>query len=686
VSGLCAVVSRTAAPPDVYLLQAMEAAAPHRAGGWTGRCLTSRAAIAQLNRSDHPPALVRHPQTGVTVAADARIDNRDELRSVLGADPGSLRLHQPGGAAHGPRGEEGTAAGDAGLVAAAYLRWGSPCLERLVGDFALIVWDPRRMRLLLARDPMGMRALYYRAEPGRILAATEAKQLRAAPGVPDEPDERMAACYLAGAFGAPEWSYQRGIRQVPPGHAVLVGERSVRTLRFWDVDPGLRVSHPTPAGYAAHLRELFVEAVRTRIRGDRPAGSLLSGGLDSGAAAAAAGLLVEQEALAPGLYSYSWDFGSLVECDERHISRHIVSRYGLASRDVPVADAGPLAGYPAHAPDPDDPFHGHFQVVLDRAFARARDDGVGPLLTGMRGDLAAGPIDLGYRRLFLEGRWADLRAELVRHEEVTGEGLLALARRRLLPGMAKRMAPRALARALRRRGEPPRERHGAPTIPPWIHPELVERVDLPELLSAYGDVPAPELDGPFRRRRYQWLFAPMHLRWAVSHERRVARFGATAVDPWSDRRVVEFCVAIPQQVLDTGAGPEKPLVRRAMRGVMPEPFRREARKTPPTRLYDETLRQASAATVRNLLSNSRSEARGWLVTDPLREAFERFVTNGGPPPAKLWWALSLEWWLREREREPPLRTGREGLPDSLPDLNIPHGDAVRPDHGRLPAP
>jgi asparagine synthase (glutamine-hydrolysing) len=632
VSGFCGVVARREVPVDPAALERMIAAAPHRATGAVGRHAERHATLAQLQRRPLPPhggAVTVDDATGVVVVADLRLDNAAELRRSLGADA--------------PADD----AGHASLVAAAYRRWDLECLPRLLGDFAIVVWDPRRRRLLLARDPMAMRALYYRVEGDRVLVATEVAQLLAVPGVPDAPDERMVAAYLAGNFGALDWTYYAGVSQVPPSHAVCLEAGMTRTWRYWDVDPGRRILYRTEREYADHLRELFLEAVRARIAGPQPAGVLLSGGVDSGAAASAAGWLLEREPLAPGLRTYSWDYGHRTECDERHISRHILERYAITGTDVPVADAGPLGGYPDHAPHVDDPFHGHFQTMLDRGFAQARGDGVGPLLTGMRGDLAIGPVDEDYGTLLRSRRWSELNGELRRHAAVSRESTASLARRYVLPAVvqtARSRSPVGWVRWATRRNGTARQ---APPYPAWISADLARRVDLPALLAAYGDVDTPELEGPLRRRRYQWIFMPMHLRWAVSHERRVAGFDMQAVDAWSDRRVAEFCLAVPQQVIDRPFAVDKRLAREAMRGIMPDAFRREAGKTVPTPLYEETLRTRASATVRHLLTDSRAEAAGWLDSAALLGRYEAFAA-GGTAPDELWWALSLEWWLRAR--------------------------------------
>ena len=638
VSGIGALLFRDAHDEkDVdRLLQRMEAPVPHRSRGGAYRSVDPWGGLMQLVRRPpstpgHPGSgtseavpqgtLYRHPSTGIEVALHARIDNAGEVSGALGLPP-----DPPDGA----------------LVAEAYLRWGEGFPARLVGDFALALRDPRRRRLLLARDPMSMRPLFFRVEPGRVLAASEVKQLLALPGVPAEVDERMAACYLVGVFGDPVWSYWKGISQLPPGHILVAEPGAVRIRKFWEVDSGRRLVYQRDEQYAEHLKELVLTASRARLPDAGGLGIFLSGGLDSGiAAAAAAWVRGGSGTWQVPIYSYSWDFGDLTGCDERSRSSILVDHFGFHGRDVPVQDAGPLAGYPDEPFDRDDPFHGHFQSLLDRGMAAAAADGVVRLVTGMRGDLAVGPTHVDYHVMVREGDWAWLLRELAIHGHAAGTGLPSLLRHYLSGRVGVRQVLGSLGSLRRATSEPdPRTR-----IPSWLSPAFVREVELPELIRQYDQVPALPLEGISRQARYQWLFTPMIQRWAVSHERRASTFGLEAVDPWSDRRIAEFAVAIPQHVLDPESTLDKPLAREAMRGILPEAFRTAARKTIPQPLFERGMRSAGRIMAHNLLHNMSSGARGWVSETVLRTRHREF-SEGAPLPEGFWWAVSLEWWLR----------------------------------------
>ncbi|TDI72442.1 MAG: asparagine synthetase B, partial [Bacteroidetes bacterium] len=209
------------------------------------------------------------------IVYDGRLDNRLELKESLG-----LKRSEP---------EENFS--DAALILGAYRKWGLECAEHLLGDFAFAIWDASERRLYAARDAMGMRAFYYRAELGRFLFGTEVKQILEAPDVPCEINETSVAAHLVGYFGKLSSTFYEGIDQLEPAHVLVVDEAGVKTWRFWDIDPEKQIWYSNYSDYYDHFREVYIEAVRSRIDTIRPIGIMLSGGIDSGAIASTAAWL-----------------------------------------------------------------------------------------------------------------------------------------------------------------------------------------------------------------------------------------------------------------------------------------------------------------------------------------------------------------------------------------------------------
>jgi asparagine synthase (glutamine-hydrolysing) len=624
MSGLCGIVHFDGKPLTAESLRSMANAASYRGPDGINYWSRNGAGFAHLALHVTPESVrERQPLDNgdLVLTADARIDNRDDLILRLGA-----YLQEKGPT-------------DAELILAAYRRWGDESPAYLIGDFSFAIWDQRRRRLFAARDPMAMRAFYYRVEPNRLLFATEIKQLLALTDVPAELFEPAVAAHLAGVFGPLDWTFYRGINQLSPAHVLVVDAQSHRTWRYWDIDPEYRLEYREEAQYAEHFRELFKESVRCRLRSVKPVGIFLSGGVDSGAIASTAGWLMRQGfAKPPAFRAYCWAFDSLPQCDERHISRGITEHYGFPSTDIPVDEACPLMEYPKHGPDRDEPYIGVYQALIERTLDAARADGVALMLSGDRGDLVSGGWVLDYLSLLRARRWRDLWSEFQTQSRLSGASLSRVVAENLytvLPALARHR----LRRVVRARPAIPRAKY-----PGWLDSSFAKRVDLAEIARRSGI--QPKVDGYSRRMRYEYIFTLMHMRGMVWSERTYAKFGQCFADPWSDRRIASFALAVPQQVLNRPGELNKRLVRQAMQGIMPEPVRQAARKIVPSPVYQRALKEQAKDTVRMLIRDSRAALHGYIDEKLFGEHYEALL-NGGRQHHCFWWTLTLEMWLRE---------------------------------------
>src|SRR3989442_1004237 len=227
-------------------------------------CLVQALAAQALPARPGPEACARvgaAPPLAGSLHADARIDNRAELCSVLSA-PSTVT--------------------DAELILQAYARWGERCPEHLLGDFAFALWDARRGFLFCARDHFGVKPFYYHHRPGRLFAfASEIKGLLVLSDVPRRLNETRVADYLVPLLEDKEITFYEGIVRLPPAHHMTVSRDGVRIEQYWALDPDREIRMKSDGEYAAAFREIFTEAVRCRLARPIPVGSMLSGGLDS---------------------------------------------------------------------------------------------------------------------------------------------------------------------------------------------------------------------------------------------------------------------------------------------------------------------------------------------------------------------------------------------------------------------
>ena len=202
-------------------------------------------------------------QSGMVVAWNGRLDNRDELINDL---PGPPRRD----------------VSDVVLAASSFEQWGDGSFGKLVGDWAFSAWDPLKKTLVVARDYIGIRHLYWHVGPTRVMWSTHLEPLALLLGHPLSLDDEYVADYLAHLPAADRTPY-RQINAVPPGHFISIQNGIPTTKRYWFFGPSKRICYRTDAEYEEHFRHVFRQAVRRCLRCQSPILAELSGGVDSSA-------------------------------------------------------------------------------------------------------------------------------------------------------------------------------------------------------------------------------------------------------------------------------------------------------------------------------------------------------------------------------------------------------------------
>lgn len=168
---------------------------------------------------------------------------------------------------------------DSETILAAYEKYGTECVSHLRGMFAFAIWDERRKRLLAARDRFGIKPFYYAEVGGTLIFASEIKALL--PLLPDiRTDAGAFAEYLTFQYTIGEHTLFEGVKQLMPGHQLVVENGKVRIERYWDVHYEIDYDH-TAHYFEGRMRELLDDSVNVHLRSDVPVGSYLSGGIDS---------------------------------------------------------------------------------------------------------------------------------------------------------------------------------------------------------------------------------------------------------------------------------------------------------------------------------------------------------------------------------------------------------------------
>ena len=539
----------------------------------------------------------------------------------------------------GPEGVEIAAdAPDPEQILRAYLRWGDACVDRLVGDFAFVLWDGPRRRILAARDPLGVKPLHYRCAGGRFLYATFVSDLFPM-GAPRIVDERRVADALVPELEGidAEATFFEGIRRLPPGHRLVVEDGREKLERWWSPDASRELRLKDDREYVEAFLAAFREAVSSRLDPDTFA--MLSGGLDSSAIAGVAKSVRPLTTIS----AVTRDPG----CEETAHVRRVLATGGfdpiVVDREGASAHAAAIDRFLAHWAEP---FDGAMilPVVI---YAAAREHGARSVLDGVDGDAVASlepdHVDALLRRgLFaLALREARGLTRFYRHADPgfpsPARLLAASLRRALVP------AP-ALAAVRRWRRE---TRHRTSLEGSLVHPDLARRAHVGERLEALAARrPAGRSLDP-RARQAAELTHPYLAAALERYARAAASQGIEARHPFLDRRLVELCLAFPwdQKVRD---GWSKSIVRRAMEGILPDSVRwRRGRwvRLGPAFLDDAIATRFSRDEA--LAADTMSALTPYVDLTAWRRLVDRFVARRDPMEgAAIWQTLLLARWLR----------------------------------------
>jgi asparagine synthase (glutamine-hydrolysing) len=264
--GIAGIVSsQERVPAD--LIEAMCEAQRHRGPDSRGLHLEDgvglgiqRLRVIDLETGDQP---IYNEDRTVVVTLNGEIYNYRELRRELER-----------------RGHRFTTNGDTEVIAHLYEDHGPDLVRHLEGMFAFAIWDARRRRLVLARDRVGKKPLFYALVDGRLSYASELGGLMCDSAIPRRIDASSLDCYLAYGYIPAPWSIWEDVRKLPPAHTLIWEEGAISIERYWQLEYAEKLAG-TRAELEEELRRLVGAAVRRRLIADVPLGAFLSGGVDS---------------------------------------------------------------------------------------------------------------------------------------------------------------------------------------------------------------------------------------------------------------------------------------------------------------------------------------------------------------------------------------------------------------------
>jgi asparagine synthase (glutamine-hydrolysing) len=621
--GIAGIARASGAPVDREILERMCEAQSHRGPDARGLYLDDgvglgiqRLRVVDLVTGDQP---IHNEDRSVSVVLNGEIYNFRELRRRLRA-----------------AGHQLSTDGDTEVIVHLYEELGPACVRELHGMFAFALWDSRRRQLLLARDRVGKKPLFYCERPGGLSFASEMRALLQDPEVPRDIDHHALDAYLAYGYVPAPLSAFAAVRKLMPASTLIYRDGVLKTERYWHLDYSRKLP-PTPMPEVCdQIRTGIRDAVRRRMVADVPMGAFLSGGIDSSAVVAAMaeispepvktfsiGFEEERYNELPQARRVASEFATdhhelVVRPDAVEILPKLVRHYG-----EPFADASALPSF---------------------YLARFASEHVTVALNGDGGDESFA----GYPRYTTNLALAKLDAipSPIRH--AAG----ALAGRLPLGGdpraMRSRLGRFAIALAL--------DREGRYLAQQWRFTEA-DRVRLytREYSAMLGDSRAAEtVLGPWHSSNASELldqfldvdvssYLPGDL--LTKMDIATMAYSLEGRSPLLDHQLMELAASLPS-AMKVGRGQGKRVLRMALRGWVPDEVLdapKQGFELPVARWFRGELRDFT----RDALLDPSSTSRGWCRVEEVRRLLDEHTAGSHDHTRRIWTLLMLELWLRE---------------------------------------
>ncbi len=521
---------------------------------------------------------------------------------------------------------------DVAIVAMAFEKWGANCFPKLIGDWALSIWNPGNRSLILAKDPIGTRHLYYSFDNDQVTWSTILDPLVRLAGKTFALNEEYIAGWFS-MFPAVHLTPCDGIHSVPPSSSVLLRPGKQAVSKYWDLDPEKKIRYRTDAEYEEHFRVVFAKAVQRKLRSDRPVLAELSGGRDSSSIVCMADtIVVRGTAETPRLDTLSMYDDSEPNWNERPYFTKVEEKRGRTGWHINVGAQDPEK-IPAPEPPPESP-HSRFVPTPGydgRTSPQIRicmaSQGNRVVLSGIGGDEVMGGVPTPAPEL--ENLLARAHFGALAHQLK----VWALEKRKpwfhLFWEAARGFFPPALV------GVPKYMRPA-----PWLQSSFAKRhwvalTGYPSRTKLFGPLPSFQenvstLD--VLRRQLACKALPFE----PPFEKRY---------PYLDRGLLEFMFAIPREQL-VRPNQRRSLMRRALVGIVPDEILNRKTKAFVSRSPMVAISN-DWAHFAGMTQNMLSSALGIVDSERISEALQKVRRGEEVPIITLKRTLSVEGWLKD---------------------------------------
>src|SRR5579864_2951521 len=521
---------------------------------------------------------------------------------------------------------------DTETILHAYEEYGEDCVHHLRGMFVFAIWDRRKRRLLLARDRLGVKPVYYYRSNRFFAFASEIKALLEIPSVPREVDAESLDLYLSLRYVPGPRTMFKNIFRLQPGHVLVMDDTGVRINKYWDInysDPGPQ----SPQYFLERFQELLEESVRMRLIAEVPLGVFLSGGLDSSAILALMSKVAGGDRVKTFSVGYEASGAKDEEANEFEYARLATKAFAAEHHEYRLSPKEFEDFVPSLVWHLDEPMADPSSIPLYFISKLAREH-ITVVLSGEGADEILAGYGI-YRRMLALDRI---------HRRLPAADLLA-------PWLARLAPSEVLRHYVRMSGQPLEARYrgvcrgfGAESKQQLVGEDRMKRSEqnLREVFGSYFK--AVEKASPLNRMLYVdskvWL--PDDL--LIKADKMTMANGLELRVPFLDHKLVEFAATLPNASKVHGKG-GKTLLRSAMRGVLPDRIIDRPKKGFPIPI-ESWLRTSLRQFTRDHLLARDSACSRYVDRNETARLIREHEQGSADRSQEIWTLLVFEFWHR----------------------------------------
>lgn len=604
MSGIVGIYNLDGRPVEKTDIQRMLDSIAHRgpdgSGVWTnGSVGLGHQMLHTTPESLHEKLPLTNRGGDLTITADARIDNRDELISDLNFN-----------------GRPRETITDSEIILTAYEKWGERCTEKLLGDFAFAIWDRKNQRLFCARDPIGIKPFFYYFDGKTFYWGSEPRTIYDNSKISKGPNLQLICLYLQNRFDEREETLYKNIYRLPGSQYMVVQNGEIRKEQYWDIDPDCSIRYKTDEQYTEHFLSLFKSCVKMCLRSNGPVGVLLSGGLDSSSIACTSKLLYAENSLPINQIE---TFSILFEgfpCDEQAEMNEVTKRLGVKGAYFPYEKNLHCVEIRESQKYPDViyfPTLFCFAPALKDAYGK----GVRVILNGVGGDELLATSFGHLTDLILQRNFRKLLQQIRNDSQLYSYPISYL----FLNYCVKPFIPRYLKKLLR----PSLNLFRKNRIPPWLNMPLLRKIGRGQ--DSMGVSSIRKFPTLSQRDIYRDLFYSWNANIALDMvERFTNYFGVERRYPFFDRQLITFLMCIPEDQRWGGEWPKK-ILRNSMNGILPESLRLRKHKPEFSCIIDHEFKERQSVEVERFIQTSILADFGFIDADQFYQCFMEYKHN-----------------------------------------------------------